>query len=74
MLRKDEKLAALATRLDPETGTLTIRFRGTLLRKTVMSSAAGRVAIEDFMAPYLGEATEGHPRLASDVSVIAGHE
>jgi uncharacterized protein YcbX len=78
MLRKNEKLAALATRLDPETGTLTIRHRGKLVLEAVMTGAAGRVAIEDFMASYLGEETEGRPHLVSavghkftDVSVIS---
>jgi uncharacterized protein YcbX len=78
MLRKNEQLAALATRLDPETGTLTIRHRGELVLEAAVNSAAGRAAIEDFMAAYLGEATEGRPRLVSaaghkftDVSVIS---
>ncbi|WP_087671168.1 hypothetical protein [Caballeronia humi] len=47
MLRKNEKSAALATRLDPETETLTIRHRGKLGLEAVMTSAAGRVAMED---------------------------
>ena len=78
MLRKNEKLAALATQMDPETGTLAIRHRGKLVLEAVMTSAAGRVAIEDFMASYLGEETEGRPHLVSavghkftDVSVIS---
>jgi len=78
MLRKNEKLAALATRLDPETGRLTIRHRGELVLAAAVTNAAGRAAIEDFMAAYLGEATEGRPRLVSaaghkftDVSVVS---
>jgi uncharacterized protein YcbX len=78
MLRKNEALAALATRLDPETGTLTIRHRGERVLEASVTSAAGRAAIEDFMAAYLGEATAGRPRLVSaanhkftDVSVIS---
>jgi uncharacterized protein YcbX len=78
MLRKNEQLAALATRLDPETGRLTIRHRGELVLEAAVTDEAGRTAIEDFMAAYLGEATEGRPRLVSaaghkftDVSVVS---
>jgi hypothetical protein len=78
MLRKNEQLAALATRLDPATGTLSIRHRGEPVLEAAVTTRAGRAAIEDFMAAYLGEATEGHPRLVSaaghkftDVSVIS---
>ena len=78
MLRKNEQLAALATRLDPETGRLTIRHRGAPVLEAAVTSAEGRAAIEDFMAAYLGEATEGRPRLVSaaghkftDVSVVS---
>ena len=78
MLRKNEQLAALATRLDPETGRLTIRHRGEPVLEAVVTDETGRAAIEDFIAAYLGEATEGRPRLVSaaghkftDVSVVS---
>src|ERR1700692_3316508 len=79
MLRKNEKLAALATRLVPETGRLTIRHRGELVLEAARTSgAAAGGAMEDFMAAYLGEVTEGRPRLVSaaghkftDVSVVS---
>ncbi|WP_147439485.1 hypothetical protein [Paraburkholderia sp. BL17N1] len=45
-----DRAFALATRLDPETGTLTVRYRGELVLEAATTSAAGREAIEDFMA------------------------
>jgi hypothetical protein len=78
MLRKNEKLAALATRLDPATGRLTIRHRGECVLDAAVTEAAGQAAVADFMFAWLGEATAGRPRLVSaaghkftDVSVVS---
>jgi hypothetical protein len=67
MLRKNEQLAALATRLDPATGTLTIRHRGEPVLEAAVTTTAGRAAIEDFMAADVSVIS---PAMMKAISVI----
>ena len=78
MLRRDESLAALKTVFDPATGQLSIVTPGGATVAANIEDAAGRAAVEDFFADYLGEACQGRPRLVeaaghkfTDVSVIS---
>lgn len=78
MLRRDESLAALKTVFDAETGDLSIvKPDGATFRANI-EEAAGREAVEDFFAAYLGTACQGRPKLVeaaghkfTDVSVIS---
>ena len=78
MLRADESLAALQTRLDPSNTTLTVQQDGREAARADLSTSAGRAAIEDFFTAYVGDAAAGRIRLISapahkftDVSVIS---
>ncbi|WP_019903688.1 MOSC domain-containing protein [Methylobacterium sp. 77] len=78
MLRNNTALAALATRLDPATGHLTIRRDGENLFEADLSTEAGRAGTEEFFVDYLGEETRGRPRLVrgenhkfTDASVLS---
>lgn len=63
MLRNNEELAALTTRLDIATGALTISRDGTTLLEANLSTPEGRDAVEVFMQGYVGLAAKGRPRL-----------
>jgi uncharacterized protein YcbX len=62
MLRSNAELAALATRFDPASNMLTIERDGNVL-EAGLDTQAGRAAVEEFFASYLGPATKGWPRL-----------
>lgn len=62
MLRNNAELAALATRFDPASNILTIERDGDVLEAD-LDTQAGRAAVEEFFASYLGPATKGWPRL-----------
>lgn len=63
MLRNNEALAALTTRLDSQTHHLTIRQRDGTGLTADLSTPEGREAVADFFAAYLGDATRGRPRV-----------
>lgn len=76
MLRRNEELAALATRY--AAGTLSIAAPERPSVEAEIATAAGRTAIEDFFSDYVGEACRGRPRLVeaqghkfTDVSVVS---
>ena len=78
MLRRDERLAALKTRYDADSGRLSIVTPGGGLFEADLGSAAGRSETERFFHDYVGEACEGRPRLVeaeghkfTDISVIS---
>ena len=59
MLMKNQRLAALATRFDDATATLTIRQAGAVVAEGRLDTEAGRRAIETFFASYAGEELRG---------------
>ncbi|HXS38886.1 MAG TPA: MOSC N-terminal beta barrel domain-containing protein [Stellaceae bacterium] len=63
MLRKNEELARLRARFDAASGVLAISADGKEQVRADLGSAAGRAAVEDFFAAYMGEAAQGRPRL-----------
>ncbi len=65
MLMRDEKLAALETRFDDETSTLTVRRGGKQVSRAQLSTPVGRGIAEQFFAAYLGSALPGKPRVVS---------
>jgi len=63
MLMKNERLAALATRFDDRTATLTIRHGGSVVAEGSLDTEAGRRAIEAFFETYAGEDLRGPPKV-----------
>jgi uncharacterized protein len=63
MLMKNQRLAALATRFDDATATLTIRQAGAVVTEGRLDTEAGRRAIETFFASYAGEELRGPPKV-----------
>lgn len=63
MLMQDERLAALATRFDAGSGTLTARHQGRAALEAPITEAEGRADAERFFAGFLGvDGAEG-PRI-----------
>lgn len=78
MLRRDERLAALKTRYDENTGRLSIVKANGSIFESDLGTVAGREATEHFFHIYLGEACDDRPRLIeadghkfTDISVIS---
>jgi uncharacterized protein len=63
MLRNNETLAALETKFDPATGTLTILEAGKPVLSANLTTAAEREMVEIFFAGYIGAAAKGRPRV-----------
>jgi uncharacterized protein len=63
MLRNNESLAALATRFDPATGTLTIVKSGKPVLSANLATDVGRETVEIFFSNYVGAAAKGRPRV-----------
>jgi uncharacterized protein YcbX len=63
MLRNNEELAALRTRFDPATTTLSIHRGEAQVLSADLSTEGGRSDVETFMQHYLGPATKGRPRV-----------
>ncbi len=63
MLMRNGALAGLATRYTPADGELTIARDGRVLARGRLADAAGRAAIEAFLADYLGADIRGAVRL-----------
>jgi uncharacterized protein YcbX len=78
MLQRDEALAALSTRYDDASDTLTIRQNGAVLFEARLASPAGRDAVETFFHRFMADTRRGRPRLVSapgfqftDISVVS---
>lgn len=78
MLRNNEALAALRTRLDAVTHNLAIEHAERELFSADLSTPEGRAATEAYFADYLGPATKGSPRVVraeghkfTDASVLS---
>lgn len=63
MLMRNERLAALATRFDDSTATLTIRHGGSVVAEGRLDTEAGRSAIEAFFRTYAREDLRGPPKV-----------
>lgn len=63
MLMRDEALARLETRFDPETTVLTVREGGEECVRGDLSTAEGRAAIEGFLAGWCAPSLRGAPRV-----------
>jgi uncharacterized protein YcbX len=65
MLMRDERLAALHTRYDDVSHTLTIRENGAEAARGDLETAEGRAAIEQFFAANFAEELKGPPKILS---------
>ena len=65
MLMRDERLAALLTRFDEETQTLTINRDGRAVVSGGLSTPTGRMVIEQFLAAFMKQSLRGAPRIVS---------
>jgi len=65
MLMKDERLAALETQFDDETGTLTIKRKGKQVAKGDITSRIGRQLVEHFLTSYMSDELRGAPRIVT---------
>jgi uncharacterized protein YcbX len=63
MLMRNESLAALHTRYDEATSTLTIRHNGAVVAEGNLATDEGRRAIEAFFATYSAADLRGAPRI-----------
>ena len=63
MLMRDEWLAALQTRFDDASHVLTIRQNGAVAAKGDLETAAGRTAIEQFLAGRFAVQINGPPKV-----------
>jgi uncharacterized protein YcbX len=63
MLMRNERLAALQTRFDEATATLTIRRSGALLAEGNLETESGRRTIEAFFATFAADDLRGPPRV-----------
>jgi uncharacterized protein YcbX len=63
MLMRNEQLAALKTKFEDETHTLTIRQNGAIAAHGDLRTADGRAAIEAFITQDMGPALRGPPRV-----------
>ena len=63
MLMRDEKLAQLAARFDPETGTLTIERDGKQVVRAKITEPMGKTLIGQFFASFMAGSLRGTPKL-----------
>lgn len=65
MLMRDEKLATLQTRLDPDTHILIISRQGRPVARGDLRTKIGRQIIEQFIAAYMADSLRGPPKIVS---------
>jgi uncharacterized protein YcbX len=63
MLMRNERLAALSTRYDDVTGTLSIHAGGRRVAEGRLDTPEGAAAIERFLSGYMGPELRGAPRV-----------
>jgi uncharacterized protein YcbX len=80
MLMRDERLATLETRLEPDTTVLSIRRGGKQVARGNLATPTGRQIIEQFLAAYMAGSLRGRPKIVfapghsfSDVGVKCVH-
>ncbi len=69
MLMRNERLASLQSKFDPETATLTIMRAGKQVARGNLETSIGRQLIEQFIAAYMKADLRGAPKITS----AAGH-
>lgn len=69
MLMRDEKLATLRSRFDPDTAMLTILRNNRQVASGRLSERVGRQMLEQFFAAFMADALRGPPRIVH----AAGH-
>jgi len=69
-LVRSEKLAALETRFDDATDTLTVLRDHKQVSRGKLTDAIGRISIEEFFGAYLGDEAKGRPKV---VEAEGGH-
>lgn len=63
MLMRDERLAALATHYDGDTGMLTVSRAGKQVARGNLDEPLGRQVLEQFFAAFMGKDLRGSPRI-----------
>lgn len=63
MLAKNEKLAQLDARFDPEAGTLTLSRKGKRLMAAKVTEATGKLLVGQFFIGFMGSEVRGAPKL-----------
>ena len=63
MLMRDERLATLETRFDPQTEVLTVSRQGKLVASGALNSRIGRQLLEQFFSAYMADSLRGAPRI-----------
>jgi uncharacterized protein YcbX len=63
MLMRNERLAALETKYDEASGMLSVHRHGREVVRGDLGSPAGRAAVEQFFAAYMGEEARGAPKV-----------
>jgi len=63
MLMRNERLAALDTRFDDQTGILTIRRAGDVAVEACLDTVAGRATIEAFFEDFAADELRGPPKV-----------
>jgi len=65
MLMRDERLATLEARFDPETERLTLLRGGRQATSGLLGTQSGRQIIEQFIAAYMAPSLRGRPKIVS---------
>lgn len=65
MLMRDERLATLVARFDPETERLSLLRNGRQVASGLLATRSGRQIIEQFLAAYMAASLRGPPRIVS---------
>lgn len=65
MLARNEALARLRSRFEPETRRLIVRLAGQTVVEAALDEAVGRAAVEDFFTAFMGDAACGRVRVVS---------
>jgi uncharacterized protein YcbX len=65
MLMRDERLALIDVRFDEASETLTIYRDGKAVVRGVLSTATGRLVLEQFFAAFMKDSLRGAPRIVS---------
>lgn len=65
MLMRNERLATLETRFDPDTHILTVLRQGRQVARGALRTRLGRQMVEQFFSAYMKDALRGPPRIVS---------
>lgn len=62
-LSRDEKIAQLAIRFDPETNTLTVERGGRQIATGNVATSVGRMMLDQFFAGFIASGARGNPKI-----------